>query len=199
MPFIILDLFGVLSLGSYKDTCSWVVKNYNLNYDQVYQVMYYKYFSNAALGKMSEAEAFRLTAKELGLKETGSELRKIHISFQTLNNPILEMAKSWQEQGVKIVIFSKNTPQQFNEVVRTFHLRKYFPYIINSYNLGTEKKSVKALRYLLAKFKARAKETLMIDDQAYNFVNAEKMGMTTVLYKNPGQLKREVASWLKGF
>lgn len=199
MPFIILDLFGVISSGSYKDTCSWVVNKYNLDYDQVYQVMYYKYFSNAALGKISEAEAFRLTAKELGLKETGAELRKIYLSFQTLNKPILEMAKSWQEQGVKIVIFSKNTPQQFNEVVRTFHLREYFPHIINSYNLGIEKKSVKALRYLLTKFKAKAKETLMIDDQAYNFVNADKMGMTTILYKNPGQLKKEVNSWLKGF
>jgi hypothetical protein len=57
--------------------------------------MHYKYFSKAALGKMSEAEAFRLTVKELGLKESGPELRKIHLSFQTLNIPILEMAKSW--------------------------------------------------------------------------------------------------------
>jgi HAD superfamily hydrolase (TIGR01509 family) len=83
--------------------------------------------------------------------------------------------------------------------VRMFRLREYFPHIINSYNLGIEKKSVKALRYILTKFKAKAKETLMIDDQAYNFVNADKMGIMTILYKNPGQLKKEVNSWLKGF
>lgn len=197
MPFIILDLFGVISLGSYKDTCKWVVKHYNLDYDYVYQIMYYKYFSRAALGKMSEAKSFQLTAKELGLKENGVQLRKIHLSFQTLNKPVLELAKSWQAQGVKIVIFSKNTPQQFNEVVRMFHLREYFPHIVNSYNLGIEKKSVKALRYLLIKFKAKAQDALMIDDQAFNFINAKKMGISTILYKNTKQLKKDVSAWLK--
>lgn len=202
IPFIILDLFGVLTLGSYKNTCLWISKKYHLNYNYVYQIVYYKYFSLAALGKnskISEAKSFSLAVKELNICETGPQLRMMHMSFQKLNRPVLRLAQSWQKRGARIVIFSKNTPQQFNEIVRMFSLRKYFPAIVNSYNLGLEKKSSKALRYLLKRFKSVPRHTLMIDDQAYTFVNADKIGIKTLLYKNPVQLKREVNMWLKKF
>ena len=199
MPLIILDLFGVLILGSYKETCLWISKKYHLDYHEVYKIAYYKYFSAATLGKITEAKSFSLAAKELGLSETGAELRKIHMSFMKLNRPIFRLAQAWQKRGVKIVIFSKNTPPQFNEIVRLFSLRQYFPTIINSYNLGLEKKSFEALNYLSRRFRTSVDQILMIDDQNYNFVNAKTMGIKTLLYKTPRLLERDVNNWLKNF
>lgn len=199
MPLIILDLFGVLTLGSYKETCLWISKKYHLDYNEVYKVAYHKYFSAATLGKITEAKSFSLAAKELGLLETGAELRKIHLSFMKLNIPIFRLAQTWQKRGVKVVVFSKNTPPQFNEIVRLFNLRQYFPIIINSYNLGLEKKSIEALNYLLKRFKATPSQALMIDDQDYNFINADKIGIKALLYKTPVKLEREVNNWMKKF
>lgn len=197
MPFIILDLFGVITLGSYKEICSWISKKYSLDYENVYRVVYHEYFSAAALGEITEAQSFCLAAKDLGLKETGAELRKRHLSFQKLNQSVLRLAKVWQKEGARIVVFSKNTPRQFNEIVRLFGLRQFFPIIINSYNLGLEKKSAEALEYLLKKFKADPRQSLMIDDQEYNFVNAKKIGIKAILYKTPEQLKTDVNSWIR--
>jgi HAD superfamily hydrolase (TIGR01509 family) len=197
MPLIILDLFGVLVLGSYKDTCLFIANKYSLDYDFVYDIVYHKYFSAATKGKITEAQSFSLACKELALEEKGKELRQIHFSFQKLNKEVLSLALDWQKQGAKVVVFSKNTPQQFNEIVRRFNLRAHLLIIINSYNLKLEKKSKQALNYFFKRFKVTKDQVLMIDDQEYNFINAKKMGMGTVLYKNPSQLKREVNNWLK--
>lgn len=199
MPIVILDLFGVLTLGSYQNTCHWITKKYHLDYNDVYQIVYHKYFTAATLGKITEAKSFSLAAKELNLDETGAELRKKHMSFQKLNIPILKLAQSWQAKGIKVVIFSKNTPPQFNEIVRLFNLRRYFPVIINSYNLRLEKKSEEAMKYLLQRFKIKPDQTIFIDDQAYNFVNADKMGIKTILYKSPMQVKKVVDIICKNF
>jgi HAD superfamily hydrolase (TIGR01509 family) len=196
-PVIILDLFGVLVLGSYKDTCQWIGDKYQLDYSFVYDIVYHKYFSDATRAKITEAKSFSLACKELALEEKGKELRQIHLSFQKLNKEVLSLVLDWQKQGAKVVVFSKNTPQQFNEIVRLFNLRNYFPVIINSYNLKLEKKSKQALNYFFKRFKVTKDQVLMIDDQAYNFINAKKMGIGTVLYKNSSQLKREVNGWLK--
>lgn len=197
MPLIILDLFGVLVLGSYKETCHFIAKKYSLDYDFVYNIVYHKYFSAATKGKITEAQSFSLACKELALEEKGKELRQIHLSFQKLNKKVLKLALDWQGKGVKVVVFSKNTPQQFNEIVRRFNLRAYLPIIINSYNLKLEKKSKQALNYFFKRFKVTKDQVLMIDDQEYNFVNAKKIGVNTVLYKAPVQLQREVNIWLK--
>lgn len=197
MPLIILDLFGVLVLGSYKDTCLFIANKYSLDYDLVYDIIYHKYFTMATKGQITEAQSFSLACKELALEEKGKELRQIHLSFQKLNKEVLSLALDWQKQGVRVVVFSKNTPQQFNEIVRRFNLRAHLPIIINNYNLKLEKKSKQALNYFFKRFKVTKDHILMIDDQAYNFINAKKMGMGTVLYKNPSQIKREVNSWLK--
>jgi HAD superfamily hydrolase (TIGR01509 family) len=199
MPFIILDLFGVITIGSYKETCEWIAKKYQLDYDTAYQVVYHKYFTAATMGKMTEAQSFALAVKELNLNETGAELRKIHISFQKLNKPIIKLAQDWKNKNAEIVVFSKNTPRQFNEIVSLYRLNRYFPVIINSYNLGLEKKSKEAMEYLLKRFGHSSAETLLIDDQDYNFINAKKIGIETILYQNPAQLKREVRNWLNKF
>jgi HAD superfamily hydrolase (TIGR01509 family) len=198
-PVMILDLFGVLVLGSYNDTCQWVSDKYQLDYSFVYDIVYHKYFSDATRAKITEAQSFKLAAQELNLEETGKQLREIHLSFQKLNKEVLDLAQTWQKKGAQIVVFSKNTPQQFNEIVRLFNLRDYFPVIINSYNLKMEKKSKQALNYFLKRFKTTKDQVLMIDDQAYNFINANKMGIKTILYKSPKQLKKEVSAWLVKF
>lgn len=199
MPLIILDLFGVLVSGSYKNTCQWIADKYKLDYSFVYEIVYHKYFTKATKGEITERQSFKLATQELNLVETGKQLREIHISFQKINKKVLALTSNWQKRGVKVVIFSKNTPQQFNEIVRLFNLRNYFPVIINSYNLKIEKKSKQALNYFLKRFQTTKDQVLMIDDQADNFINAKKMGIKTILYKTPTQLKTKVNAWLVKF
>ena len=112
IKLIIVDLYGVLSHGSYRDTCRWLAKKYHLNFNYLYKIVYHKYFTPATLGKISEGAAFRGPIKELGLKETWQQLRRKHLSFQKLNKPVFKLICGLQGRGFKILLLSKTSPLQ---------------------------------------------------------------------------------------
>ncbi|MDD4271657.1 MAG: HAD hydrolase-like protein [Patescibacteria group bacterium] len=197
IKLIIVDYYGVLTLGSYKDTCRWLAKKYKMDFSHLYDIVYHKYFSPAALGKITERQSFELPVKELGLKESWRDLRKKHLSFQKKNTPVFNYILKLQEAGFIILLLSKNTPGQFNETLKKMETRKYFKNIINSFDLKLPKASDKTIKYVLKKFKVRAEEAIMIDDQDFNLVEANKLGVKTIYYKNFKQFKRELDSYLK--
>jgi len=139
IKLIIIDLYGVMIFGSYKDTCKWLVKKYGFDYEKCYQLVYHKYFCRAVARKISEKQSFALTAAELGIKESGDQLRNIHISYFILNRAVLRWAIKKKKEGYKILILSKNTPSQFRYVVNKYSLKKYFT-VINTYYINIDKK-----------------------------------------------------------
>jgi len=197
IKLIIIDYYGVLTLGSYKDTCLWLVKKYKLDYDYVYKVVYHKYFTPATLGKITEKQSFELPAKELGLKENWRELRAKHMSFQKKNKPVFNYILKLQKAWFTVLLLSKNTPQQFNEALKKIGTRIYFKNIINTFDLKLPKASAKTIKYVLKKFKVKPEQAIMIDDQDFNLVEAKKLGVKTIYYKNFKQFKKELDSYLK--
>lgn len=189
---IVVDFYGVMTRGSYKDTCQWLARKYKLPFDYLYQIIYHKYFSAAAVGKYSERQSFELPAKKLGLKETWQELRAKHLSFQKLRKPVFRLCLDLQKQGYKVLLLSKNTVGQFNYAMRKMSIRKYFKNIINTYYLGLPKGSRKTIKYILKKFKTKPHEVVMIDDQEFNLVVAKAIGVKTILYKNFKQFRKEL-------
>ena len=192
IKLVIVDFYGVMTTGSYKDTCQWIAKKYNLDYKKIYDVVYHKYFSRAAMGKITEAQSFALSAKELGLTETWLELRERHLSFQKLNKSVFGICKKLQRQGIKILLLSKNTPGQFRENLARFKIRKHFKNIINTYDLRLPKSSIKTIRYVLNRFRVRPQEVIMIDDQTFNLVEPKKLGVKTILYKHFETLRNKL-------
>jgi FMN phosphatase YigB (HAD superfamily) len=184
IKLIIIDLYGVMSHGSYKDTCKWLAKKYKRNYPNVYKIVYHKYFNAAAVGKISEQEFYQGFIDELGLKENWKAMRAKHLSFQTLNKQVLKLTRELQAQGYKILLLSKNIPYDFIWTVKKFSLRRYFKHIINTYDLGLPKASPKTMKYVLRKFKVKPHEVVFVDDQPFNLPAAQKMGVSAFLYKN---------------
>ena len=163
----------------------------------MYQIIYHKYFSPAALGKITEQQSFELPIKELELKETWQELRKKHLSFQKKNVPVFNYILKLQKAGFTVLLLSKNTPEQFKEALLKIGTRKYFKNIINTFDLKLLKSSAETIKYILKKFKVKPEETIMIDDQDFNLVEAKKLGVKTIYYKNFKQFKKEMDSYLK--
>ncbi|MCX6794447.1 MAG: HAD hydrolase-like protein [Candidatus Falkowbacteria bacterium] len=191
IKLIIIDLYGVMSFGSYQDTCRWLARKYDLDYKECYRIVYHKYFCRAAAGKISEAESFNLAAKELKIKESGSELRAKHLSFQRLNRPIYNLAIKLKKTGYKILLLSKNTPAQFKHVVEKFKLYDHFK-IINCYYFRMDKKSPGMMKYILKKYKLTPAEVLMTDDQDFNLTYAKKIGVKIILYKDFSSFKKQI-------
>ena len=190
IKLIIIDLYGVMIFGSYKDTCQWLQRKYGFDYKRCYDIVYHKYFCQAVVRQISEKQSFALAAKELGIKESGERLRDIHISYFILNRAVFKWALAKKREGYKILLLSKNTPSQFRYVVKKYDLKKYFA-VINTYYIGIDKKSKNMLKYILKKYKLKPGQILMADDQDFNLTYPEKIGAHTILYKDFSNFKRK--------
>lgn len=191
---IIIDLYGVLTTGNYRNISGWLAMKYNLDPDYVYNIVYHKYFNQAALGKISERESFVRALKELNMKEDWRKIRKKHLSYLVLDKKVFNLALKWQKQGYQILFLSKNVPSQFRDLLNRYQLKKYFKYIINTYDLGLPKASKKTMIHVLNKFKVKPKEVIYIDDQDFNLSEAKRMGAKTILYKGVNDLRKKLGS-----
>ena len=196
IKLIIVDYYGVSTKGSYKETSQWIAKKYHLPYKKVYDVVYHKYFSPAALGKITEKQSFEGPIREFGLRETWQELLAKHMSFQHENKPVTTLMKKLQKEGYQILILSKNPPPQFKAALKKIGTRKYFKNIINTFDLRLPKASKKTMRIVLKKFKVKPEETVYIDDQDFNLPEARKMGVKTIYYRSFRQMKKQLDKYL---
>ena len=196
VKLIVVDFYGVLTLGSYKDTCRWIARTYKLYYPYVYKIVYHKYFNRAAVGKITEQESLQGAVDELGLPISWRQLRTKHLSFQRLNMPAYELFRRTQDRGYLILLLSKNTPEQFNEALRKLRIGHHFKHIINTYDLGLPKASPETMRYVLKRFRVRPNQVIMTDDQAFNLTAPRQLGVRVILYRNFKQFKRQLEAAL---
>lgn len=192
IKLIIIDFYGVIIKGNYKNVCKWLARKYKKSWEDIYEVLYYKYFKQAAEGKINERQFFLRTLKELGFKEDWQEVRSKHISYLILDRKALNYAKSLQKKGYRVLLLSKNTPTQMKLILDKYDIRKHIKHIINTYDLSLPKEDIRTIRYVLKKFKVKPEEAVMTDDQDFNLVEAEKIGVNTILYKNLNQFKKKI-------
>lgn len=197
IKLIIVDLYGILTKGNYRNICRWLAKKYGLDADYIYSIVYHKYFNLAALGKISDRESFEKALKELNLPEKWREIRQRHLNYLILNKAVFRFVLGLYKQNFKILLLSKNTPEQFSYILKKYKLRKYFKNIINTYDLGLPKASKKTIFYVLKKFKVKAEEVIYIDDQDFNLIMAKKLGVKTILFKDLTDLKKKFNKHLK--
>jgi len=197
IKLLVVDLYGVLTRGSYRNICRYLAKKYKKDWKELYDVFYWKYFTKAVMGEISEADSFKIPLKEYGFKENWKKVRGRHLSYMTLNKQVFEFIKQLQDRGYTILILSKNVPLQLWDTVKNLVLEKYFPHIVNTFDLGLPKASPKTIRWILRKFKVKSIEVIFIDEQKPNLVHPKKMGLHTILYKNFRQFKKELSMLLK--
>jgi len=195
IKLIIIDLYGVMFFGSYKDTCLWLCHKYGFDYEKCYQIVYHKYFQQAIEHQISEKQSFTLAAKELGIKESGREIRVTHLSFQRLNQPMFNLAKKLHCQGYKILLLLKNTPSQFKAVAGKLNFKKYFA-VTNTYYLKIDKHSPQMIKYILKKYHLKPAEIIMTDDQEFNLTHPRRLGVHTICYLNYAKFKEELTNFL---
>ena len=196
IKLIIVDLYGVVSKGSYWDTTFWLAKKFGLQPRDIYKILYHKYFNQAALGKISEKTFFTKALKDLKINLNWKIVREKHLSFQKPNRQVIKLCKNLQTQGYTVLLLSKNIPSHFNHTKKTFGLNKIFKHIYNTFDLKLPKASKKTVVWVLKKFKIKPEEIIFIDDQDFNLVEAKKMGVNTTHYKNFLQLKRDINKYI---
>ncbi len=164
-----------------------------MNWRKIQDILYFKYFSLAAVKKISQQEAWQKAITELGLPLNVPELKKLHCGLMRTNPKMLRLIKTLGK-NYKIACLSKNTRSQFADVKKMFpELEKLFgKNLINVWEYSLPKASPKTVNFLCKRFKVKPPEILYIDDQQANLAAPKQLGVKTVLYKTFGQAKKEI-------
>ncbi len=102
---------------------------------------------------------------------------------------LVNVAKS----GRYLLAAINNEPRELNEYrIEVFQLRRDFSLFFSSCYVGLRKPDEALYRLALEVTQRPAEQCLLIDDRPLNLENPQKLGMQTVHYQNPAQLRAEL-------
>jgi putative hydrolase of the HAD superfamily len=196
VKLIVLDCYGIVLSRGFPDTVEFLHKRYGGSKKRMMQIIYYKYFNQAALGKISQPLAWQKAIDELKLPLSWRELHDLHISLLKINKPAFNLAKILSKD-YQVIILSKNTRMQMT-ATKSKHpqLEKNF-LVINARDINLPKASEQTVKYLLKKFRVKPNEVVFCDDQRNNLVASKKLGLKTVFYQSFPQFKKELLNYLE--
>lgn len=188
IKLVIFDVMGVVLDGGYPETCKALAKKYNRDWKELYNVFYKKYFNMAAERKITQKQAWVFALKETNLPMSDKDAKKLHYNILKLNKKLVLLARNLK---CETLLLSKNTRSQLYDLEIRFSLSKYFKNIINTWEVGLPKASIRTSKYILEKFKVQPEEVIYIDDQEENLAFAKELGINTIFYKNFEEFKKD--------
>ena len=91
------------------------------------------------------------------------------------------------------VVLMNNEGSEWNDFrIKEFHLDKIFDKLLSSCIIGEKKPDKNYFKKALKILKIRPEEFLFIDNTLKNVESAKELGIQTIWFKNPAQLKREL-------
>ncbi len=197
IKLIIFDCYGLVLNEGYPNTARWLAKQYGGTWKTYLDIMYRRYFNQAAMRDITQQQAWQQTVDYFDLPITWQELRDKHYNLMKIDKRTVGLARKLSKQGYTTLMLSKNTRSQFHYAVTKFKLDKYFDHIMNTWELNLPKASKKTLRVIMKRFKVTPAEIIYADDQQGNLVDPKAMGCRTIYVKNYPQFKWELDQYLR--
>ena len=142
-------------------------------------------------GRLSEDEFWRqfihFTGANLTVDRLKDAVRKTLQPFPE----VMGIAKSLKP-NYKLAILSNFTKEWVDYLVDKYRFNEIFDDMFWSFQKSIKKPSSEAYLQVVEKFNVRSEECLFIDDKERNVKGAKDVGMKTILYTNPEELKKQL-------
>lgn len=194
---VIFDVCGVLNIGANKKknergVHETVARKLNLTMDQYFDIIdtiYVKSMEGELTKYIVEKTlAIKFNISEKKLKRIYKNAYKSHFK---LNKELLKIAKNLKKKGYIISILSDQWHLSYDVLIS----KKYFDIFKSqtiSCNVGFRKPDARIYKMALEKNKLKPHEAIFIDDQVWNILPANKLGIKTILYDNNKKLKNQL-------
>jgi len=104
---------------------------------------------------------------------------------------IFDLVRKLKQKGIKTAVLSTNMETQ-ERLIRERHGYDDFDVVVLSNSVGLRKPDPEIYKLTVQKLKVKYTECLFIDDNEVNLFPAEKLGMKTILAKNPRQVVKDI-------
>ena len=187
----LFDLGGVLFSNGTKKFISYISSQYNLNEEDVREIVDGNIGSQYREAKISRDEFWKHVEEKLNLKRSSDELEKEWINRYELIPETKEII-SKLATNYKVYYLSDNVKERVDKLDERFHFISIFTDGIFSHNVGVRKPDPKIYQYALEKTQTPPQETVFIDDKPIMLEPAKKLGMITILFETPDKLIQEL-------
>ena len=144
-------------------------------------------------GEITEDDYWLKVIERNGWKaKTGALKKAVRKNFREIKGT-REIVEQLKEDGFRLGLLSVHAKEWVDYCAQKFGYHELFHSASYSFEVAASKPDKKVYRLILRKLQAKPQECLFIDDHAKNLVPAKKMGMAAILFKNPRQLKQELA------
>lgn len=135
-------------------------------------------------GKIGDQEFWAWAINEWGIDKTVEEIIDLLIQGYEINQPVRDVVKKVRASGYKTLICSNNFPARVNGLQQRFSFLDDFDTAVFSFTVGAAKPSKKIFKELVNQSGLKPEEIIFADDNPNNLVGAEKVGITTFLYRD---------------
>ena len=129
-------------------------------------------------------------------EECSEKAHKMYRDNFVFFSEVIELIKKLKKQGFQLSILSNMFPYQA-EIVRENNEDALFDNIFISCERGLKKPDLEFYELVIKEINVSPQECLFIDDKEENLLPVEKLGMKTVLAKNPEQIVKDVWAVIK--
>jgi epoxide hydrolase-like predicted phosphatase len=190
---IIFDIGGVLVEVKIKSFLEHFVRQTGMNKEQLYSMIVmggeWELFEK---GLITEEKLKERIEKEHGIKP--DVMDKMADDWRSTLKPVketMEVVKKLRGR-YKLVALSNVDEVTTKQCFEKFDLYRHFDEVVLSWRVHMRKPEPEIYEYVLKRMGLGPEEVVFIDNYPVNLPVARKMGIHTILYKNPGQLKRDL-------
>ena len=179
-------LKGLLGTGKYLE------KKLGIKEDKIQLKFQGKELTSLFEGKISEDEYWKKINKKnnwnINIQEFKGAVRK---NFKEIYGT-REIVEKLKERGFKLGLLSDHSKEWVNHCNKKFDYHKLFNSVLYSFEVEVCKPNKKMYNLMLKKLNVSPNECIFIDDNMNNIIPAKKLGINTLQFKNPEQLKKEL-------
>ncbi|MBI2004067.1 HAD family phosphatase [Candidatus Pacearchaeota archaeon] len=187
---IIFDLGGVyLNRGLWK-FWDYVEDTFTIPKEEV-RKNFLKYYTPYFSGKITEEDFWRQHLKDLKIKKDWKELREKLINYFEPQKGMPKLINKLRK-NYRVGLLSDQTKEWWPYLDGKYKISDNFDFTIISYKTGFHKPQIEIYKIALEKANYKPKECLFIDDLEHNLEPAKDLGMKTLLFKNPEQIKKDL-------
>ena len=190
---IIFDIGGVLVDVKIKSFLEHFVKKSGLSKEQLYSMIVMgKEWELFEKGLISEEQLKKRIEKDHGIdpKLMDDMADDWRCTLKPINETI-EIARKLKGR-YKLFALSNVDEVTAMKCFQGFSFYKHFDEVVLSWKVHMRKPEREIYEYVLKRMGLMPEEVVFIDNYPVNLPTAKKMGIHTILYKNPEQLKRDL-------
>ena len=191
---IIFDYGGVIVKDILDILTEELFKEFKLNKEFIRDNLK-KFFKEFQEKKFGEQESLKMLSKifEVNYEKLEMIWKRVAQDPDRIISEVVDLIKLLKVKHYKIGLLSNAIPYASYDA----GIRNLFDDIVISSDVGVRKPSKEIYILVLKRLGVPANETVFIDNRDLNLVPARELGILTILFRNPAQLKSDLIGILQ--